>query len=645
MAKTEDLIPVVLAIVLVAVLGSADACLKWRAVLGTVKSFARRLHDSWRSARTCFREKAGGKAHCARSQRRLEFLRVRMLEETREGVRRFLRFRFILPPAVVALAALRAAGSQPETDGFDISSPSPMWCLSLLYMLCFVVAHFGLINYRGSVTVFTLFAQACFAVPFALFGDVRTLPFAAFAMPLTSLTADPVVAGILATLYASVMVGIYPNTKIVLWVIGVITTIVGTACWRREFNVRGVGKLEADQSKRLRRSMDCFLTTSYDALVQLDPELRIMEESMRFSNLAMRGAHHLAGTCFLTFVREEDRDELRNFVANAEAAARSEAPAESMVALTMSVWLPLPDETQVRVQLYHCLDESIESGLSHWLGLREIDRQSQRIPGGGQRAPAGSFRPGGHSSREEPEHGRDVGRQLEEASHHARYKENEEHSSTEAETAAVGAHGFDGFSHRAVSEQSSVSGSSALPRADFLDLCSMTLFLDAASLDDLQILSVQADLRPDGASPSLVSAVGMRDLMVTEDWNRMREWFSESRVRLRNGEDPASFRNVTLSSIGAGVTWVSTEAALTTTSTADHDANIFALTLQAPLAMPMSSSQRRAMRRGAMSMTTAGAPSPRVLGRIDEHKDDDDVAPTSFSGGVGMLNSPGVIAL
>eukprot|EP00929_Paragymnodinium_shiwhaense_P111929 TRINITY_DN8019_c0_g2_i2.p1 TRINITY_DN8019_c0_g2~~TRINITY_DN8019_c0_g2_i2.p1 ORF type:complete len:681 (-),score=70.63 TRINITY_DN8019_c0_g2_i2:808-2742(-) len=644
MAKTEDLIPVVLAIVLVAVLGSADACLKWRAVLGTVKSFARRLHDSWRSARTCFREKAGGKAHCARSQRRLEFLRVRMLEETREGVRRFLRFRFILPPAVVALAALRAAGSQPETDGFDISSPSPMWCLSLLYMLCFVVAQCGLPTGRGGITIFTVLTNVCFVVPFAFFGDVQTVPFGAFAMPFACLTADPVVAGIQAFLYASVMVFLFP-TRIGLWFIAVVVTMFCAHWLRCGFRVQSVAKLAAEQSQRLRRSMDCFLTTSYDALVRLDPELRIMEESRRFSNLVMTGARPLAGTCLLTFVREEDRDDLRLFVARAEAAVRSEAPAESMVASTMSVWLPLPDETQVRVQLYHCLDESIESGLSHWLGLREIDRQSQRIPGGGQRAPAGSFRPGGHSSREEPEHGRDVGRQLEEASHHARYKENEEHSSTEAETAAVGAHGFDGFSHRAVSEQSSVSGSSALPRADFLDLCSMTLFLDAASLDDLQILSVQADLRPDGASPSLVSAVGMRDLMVTEDWNRMREWFSESRVRLRNGEDPASFRNVTLSSIGAGVTWVSTEAALTTTSTADHDANIFALTLQAPLAMPMSSSQRRAMRRGAMSMTTAGAPSPRVLGRIDEHKDDDDVAPTSFSGGVGMLNSPGVIAL
>eukprot|EP00929_Paragymnodinium_shiwhaense_P111930 TRINITY_DN8019_c0_g2_i3.p1 TRINITY_DN8019_c0_g2~~TRINITY_DN8019_c0_g2_i3.p1 ORF type:complete len:661 (-),score=67.00 TRINITY_DN8019_c0_g2_i3:687-2561(-) len=624
MAKTEDLIPVVLAIVLVAVLGSADACLKWRAVLGTVKSFARRLHDSWRSARTCFREKAGGKAHCARSQRRLEFLRVRMLEETREGVRRFLRFRFILPPAVVALAALRAAGSQPETDGFDISSPSPMWCLSLLYMLCFVVAHFGLINYRGSVTVFTLFAQACFAVPFALFGDVRTLPFAAFAMPLTSLTADPVVAGILATLYASVMVGIYPNTKIVLWVIGVITTIVGTACWRREFNVRGVGKLEADQSKRLRRSMDCFLTTSYDALVQLDPELRIMEESMRFSNLAMRGAHHLAGTCFLTFVREEDRDELRNFVANAEAAARSEAPAESMVALTMSVWLPLPDETQVRVQLYHCLDESIECGLSHWIGLREIDRQTQRTPGGGQPAPAG---------------------QSEDASHHVRCGKNDE-GSAKVESAVLGAQGLDGFSHRAVSEQSILSGSSAMPNAtDFMDLCSMTLLLDA-SLDDLQILSVRADLRQAGASPPIVSKVGMRDLMATEDWNRMREWFTESQGRLRDGEDPAPFRNVSLSSMGARVTWISTEAALTTTGTADHDANIFALTLQAPLAMPMSSSQRRAMRRSARSTSKdrVGSPS-RVLGRIDEHKDDDDGAPTNSSDGVGTLNSREVLAL
>eukprot|EP00929_Paragymnodinium_shiwhaense_P111933 TRINITY_DN8019_c0_g2_i6.p1 TRINITY_DN8019_c0_g2~~TRINITY_DN8019_c0_g2_i6.p1 ORF type:complete len:645 (-),score=74.47 TRINITY_DN8019_c0_g2_i6:808-2742(-) len=644
MAKPDDLIPAVLAMVLVVVFASADACLEWKAVMGSVKCFARRLHDTWRSARTCCREKAEGKAHCERLQRRLEFFRVRMLDETREGVRRFIRLRFLLPPAVVALAALPASGSQLEHDGFDISSPAPMWCLALLYTLCFAVARCGL-TYHGSVTVFALLAQLSFVVPFAIFRHEGTEAFAVFVLPLTCLTADPAVAGILATLYASFLVGFYPNTKIVMWLFCVLTTIAGTFACRREFHTRCVSNLEAEQSKRLRRSMDCFLTTSYDALVQLDPELRIMEESMRFSNLAMRGAHHLAGTCFLTFVREEDRDELRNFVANAEAAARSEAPAESMVALTMSVWLPLPDETQVRVQLYHCLDESIESGLSHWLGLREIDRQSQRIPGGGQRAPAGSFRPGGHSSREEPEHGRDVGRQLEEASHHARYKENEEHSSTEAETAAVGAHGFDGFSHRAVSEQSSVSGSSALPRADFLDLCSMTLFLDAASLDDLQILSVQADLRPDGASPSLVSAVGMRDLMVTEDWNRMREWFSESRVRLRNGEDPASFRNVTLSSIGAGVTWVSTEAALTTTSTADHDANIFALTLQAPLAMPMSSSQRRAMRRGAMSMTTAGAPSPRVLGRIDEHKDDDDVAPTSFSGGVGMLNSPGVIAL
>eukprot|EP00929_Paragymnodinium_shiwhaense_P111932 TRINITY_DN8019_c0_g2_i5.p1 TRINITY_DN8019_c0_g2~~TRINITY_DN8019_c0_g2_i5.p1 ORF type:complete len:570 (-),score=62.78 TRINITY_DN8019_c0_g2_i5:31-1740(-) len=569
MAKADDLIPVVLAMVLVIVFASADACLEWKAVMGSVKCFARRLHDTWRSARTCCREKAEGKAHCERLQRRLEFFRVRMLDETREGVRRFIRLRFLLPPAVVALAALPASGSQLEHDGFDISSPAPMWCLALLYTLCFAVARCGL-TYHGSVTVFALLAQLSFVVPFAIFRHEGTEAFAVFVLPLTCLTADPAVAGILATLYASFLVGFYPNTKIVMWLFCVLTTIAGTFACRREFHTRCVSNLEAEQSKRLRRSMDCFLTTSYDALVQLDPELRIMEESMRFSNLAMRGAHHLAGTCFLTFVREEDRDELRNFVANAEAAARSEAPAESMVALTMSVWLPLPDETQVRVQLYHCLDESIECGLSHWIGLREIDRQTQRTPGGGQRAPAGSFRPGGHSAREEPEHGRDVGRQSEEASHHVRCGKFDE-GCAKAESAVVGAQGFDGFSHRGLSEDtlSDTSTTSSMPTSDFLDLCSMTLLLDA-SLDDLQILSVQADLRQAGASPPIVSKVGMRDLMATEDWNRMREWFTESQGRLRDGEDPAPFRNVSLSSMGARVTWISTEAALTTTGTADN---------------------------------------------------------------------------
>eukprot|EP00929_Paragymnodinium_shiwhaense_P111928 TRINITY_DN8019_c0_g2_i14.p1 TRINITY_DN8019_c0_g2~~TRINITY_DN8019_c0_g2_i14.p1 ORF type:complete len:548 (-),score=68.17 TRINITY_DN8019_c0_g2_i14:31-1674(-) len=547
MAKADDLIPVVLAMVLVIVFASADACLEWKAVMGSVKCFARRLHDTWRSARTCCREKAEGKAHCERLQRRLEFFRVRMLDETREGVRRFIRLRFLLPPAVVALAALPASGSQLEHDGFDISSPAPMWCLALLYTLCFAVARCGL-TYHGSVTVFALLAQLSFVVPFAIFRHEGTEAFAVFVLPLTCLTADPAVAGILATLYASFLVGFYPNTKIVMWLFCVLTTIAGTFACRREFHTRCVSNLEAEQSKRLRRSMDCFLTTSYDALVQLDPELRIMEESMRFSNLAMRGAHHLAGTCFLTFVREEDRDELRNFVANAEAAARSEAPAESMVALTMSVWLPLPDETQVRVQLYHCLDESIECGLSHWIGLREIDRQTQRTPGGGQPAPAG---------------------QSEDASHHVRCGKNDE-GSAKVESAVLGAQGLDGFSHRAVSEQSILSGSSAMPNAtDFMDLCSMTLLLDA-SLDDLQILSVRADLRQAGASPPIVSKVGMRDLMATEDWNRMREWFTESQGRLRDGEDPAPFRNVSLSSMGARVTWISTEAALTTTGTADN---------------------------------------------------------------------------
>eukprot|EP00929_Paragymnodinium_shiwhaense_P048874 TRINITY_DN24670_c0_g1_i3.p1 TRINITY_DN24670_c0_g1~~TRINITY_DN24670_c0_g1_i3.p1 ORF type:complete len:308 (-),score=25.26 TRINITY_DN24670_c0_g1_i3:893-1816(-) len=289
MRETAHMILVV-AIALVGVIVLADVCLEWRVVMAAVKSAARLPRDAWRASRTCHRGMAAQEVHCGRSQRRLELLRVCMLDQSQMWAGRLLRLRVILPPFVLALAALRASGSEPEAGAFDLRSSSPMWGLSLLYMLCFVAAHCGLLACRGGVTIFTMGAQICFAAPFLVFGDAGTVGFAALSLPLAILVADPVIAGIEATLVLSVMICIFPEGRIAVWFTGALCITVGAALFRHQIYVIAVAKMESEQSQRLRRSMDCFLTTSYDALVQLDPELRIMEDSMRFSNLVLKCA-------------------------------------------------------------------------------------------------------------------------------------------------------------------------------------------------------------------------------------------------------------------------------------------------------------------------------------------------------------------
>eukprot|EP00929_Paragymnodinium_shiwhaense_P111925 TRINITY_DN8019_c0_g1_i1.p1 TRINITY_DN8019_c0_g1~~TRINITY_DN8019_c0_g1_i1.p1 ORF type:complete len:305 (-),score=30.87 TRINITY_DN8019_c0_g1_i1:363-1277(-) len=55
---------------------------------------------------------------------------------------------------------------------------------------------------------------------------------------------------------------------------------------------------------------------------------------------------------------------------------------------------------------------------------------SEPVRGAGEQRPMSRdpFRPDGYNAREEPEHGRDVGLDLEDASHHVRYSETDEHS-------------------------------------------------------------------------------------------------------------------------------------------------------------------------------------------------------------------------
>eukprot|EP00929_Paragymnodinium_shiwhaense_P031366 TRINITY_DN17587_c0_g2_i1.p1 TRINITY_DN17587_c0_g2~~TRINITY_DN17587_c0_g2_i1.p1 ORF type:complete len:596 (-),score=64.41 TRINITY_DN17587_c0_g2_i1:59-1846(-) len=325
------------------------------------------------------------------------------------------------------------------------------------------------------------------------------------------------------------------------------------------------------QLQGVRGALDAFMTAAYDAVVCLDTHLRIRGAAASLGDfLKLQHLLSLDTVQFLDFVDQGERQILQGFFSQQGSVTKSS------IAATCNLNILLGDGSVVRSQVFHCMDDDLRNGLTHWVALRRLETM---VPAStGTAASVGSA----------------LGPQLQQ--------------------------GLDGASHRTVSEASVSSVSSGRSCADFLDICSMTLRLDA-SQDDLPILSLQADLRQAGACPPIGSSIGLQDLMVTEDWNRLRDWFNESRRRLHGDEDPDILKNVSLGSCVAGVTLISTEAALAPESA--HDADIFTLTLHAPLAMPMSKTQRRAMRKNTMKIAGASS-SPRVLGRIDEDRDDHD---------------------
>eukprot|EP00929_Paragymnodinium_shiwhaense_P011840 TRINITY_DN11816_c0_g1_i6.p1 TRINITY_DN11816_c0_g1~~TRINITY_DN11816_c0_g1_i6.p1 ORF type:complete len:603 (-),score=81.49 TRINITY_DN11816_c0_g1_i6:39-1847(-) len=323
-------------------------------------------------------------------------------------------------------------------------------------------------------------------------------------------------------------------------------------------------EFEHSQLQGVRSALDAFMTAAYDAVVCLDAQLRIRGAVVSladFLKLQHLGTSSLDTVPFLDFVDISERTFLQRFFLEASWTTSS-----STIAATCNANILLSDGSVVRSQVFHYVDDDLRDGLTHWVALRKLETIVA--------APA-------------------------------------MHTAVEPQVQVASS---EQFNHRSLSEASSaVSTSTSLVKgaSSFLDLRSLSLRLDA-SAHDLKILSLQADLTEAGACPPDDSRLGLRDWMAPEDWSRMQEWFNESRDLVSKGNTPDVIRNVSLTASSAGVTLISTEALLGIASEADQEAHVFTITLNAPLAMPMSRMQRRAMKHGTRQA---------VLGRIDEDHD------------------------
>eukprot|EP00929_Paragymnodinium_shiwhaense_P011836 TRINITY_DN11816_c0_g1_i2.p1 TRINITY_DN11816_c0_g1~~TRINITY_DN11816_c0_g1_i2.p1 ORF type:complete len:607 (-),score=96.42 TRINITY_DN11816_c0_g1_i2:180-2000(-) len=324
-------------------------------------------------------------------------------------------------------------------------------------------------------------------------------------------------------------------------------------------------EFEHSQLQGVRSALDAFMTAAYDAVVCLDAQLRIrgavvsLADFLKLQHLAPTGASSLDTVPFLNFVDSSERNLLQDFF------LQSTWTTSSTIATTCNANILLSDGSVVRSQVFHYVDDDLRDGLTHWVALRKLETIVAA--------------PAMHAA---------VGPQVHEAP-------SEE------------------FSHRSLSEASStVSTSASCVKGDssFLDFCSLSLRLHA-SAHDLKILSLQADLTQAGVYPPDDSSIGLRDWMEPEDWSRMQEWFNESRDEVIKGDTPDVMRNVSFTATSAGVNLISTEALLGIASKADQEAQVFTLTLNAPLAMPMSRSQ----------MKGHSTRQPKALERIDEDPD------------------------
>lgn len=123
-------------------------------------------------------------------------------------------------------------------------------------------------------------------------------------------------------------------------------------------------------------TVSSLLSALCDAVVTLDPDLRISNRAVKLANLLQQGCRILEGSPFVGLMVENDQARFRSFLARAPETADScnePAPAQAL-----NVSLRNTNGAGVQVQLFHSHFQDDNNQVSHLLGILEVGEASGR---------------------------------------------------------------------------------------------------------------------------------------------------------------------------------------------------------------------------------------------------------------------------
>eukprot|EP00929_Paragymnodinium_shiwhaense_P029309 TRINITY_DN16821_c0_g1_i2.p1 TRINITY_DN16821_c0_g1~~TRINITY_DN16821_c0_g1_i2.p1 ORF type:complete len:250 (-),score=44.43 TRINITY_DN16821_c0_g1_i2:314-1063(-) len=231
----------------------------------------------------------------------------------------------------------------------------------------------------------------------------------------------------------------------------------------------------------------------------------------------------------------------------------------------------LSDGGMARAQLFHCVDDDLDDGLSHWVALRQLG-PVQPIPAAAHAAGMGIV-------------------------------------------AALAAD-----EQLAAPSRSDSEASSAETTCQYASFASMTLGLDS-SQEDLSVISFQANLAESEMYARGSPKVSIQKSMQPAEWAKFQGWFKESERRLLNNETCDSLPCPSLLLNFFNLAIFAQSASLARLACVEHDAQGFLVKLDEVITVPLSEARRAVRKRGADDKSCASKASAQTLGSIvEEHE-------------------------
>eukprot|EP00929_Paragymnodinium_shiwhaense_P019408 TRINITY_DN13243_c0_g4_i3.p1 TRINITY_DN13243_c0_g4~~TRINITY_DN13243_c0_g4_i3.p1 ORF type:complete len:635 (-),score=72.49 TRINITY_DN13243_c0_g4_i3:284-2188(-) len=345
-----------------------------------------------------------------------------------------------------------------------------------------------------------------------------------------------------------------------------------------------------------RKSLGAFLTAAFDVYFQVDSRLRIVgpvPELSDFLKLQLSAANvngTMDGVPLLNIVSRDEREHLRTFLSRTAEGAS--------IAATTNMNILFGDGTIARSQLFHCVDDDLFEGLTHWVGLRQLGE----TPGNAQSVvPMGvvAVAPTGTPSSTP---------NLATGQIQSLVTKPPPQSQQLDDASSVS------VSHRAPSSTSSSSSSAckSVPSSSRKKPASVTLRFDASE-ESLNVLSFQVDLCPAGAAGAASLTQSIKEGMAPHDWRVMQGWLEDSGPRLVAGGNPSVLPDVLMQLKGLDIVLMAAQASLVLEDCSGHAGRVFAMKLESPNILPMSE-LRAAATKDAKRRYVAG----QALGRVEE---------------------------
>eukprot|EP00929_Paragymnodinium_shiwhaense_P019400 TRINITY_DN13243_c0_g1_i4.p1 TRINITY_DN13243_c0_g1~~TRINITY_DN13243_c0_g1_i4.p1 ORF type:complete len:431 (-),score=61.57 TRINITY_DN13243_c0_g1_i4:511-1803(-) len=326
-----------------------------------------------------------------------------------------------------------------------------------------------------------------------------------------------------------------------------------------------------------RKSLGAFLTAAFDVYFRVDSRLRILgpvPELTDFLKMQLSAANstgNMDGAPLLDIVSRDDRENLRSFLSRTAEGAS--------IAATTNMNIMFGDDTMARSQLFHCVDDDLFDGLTHWVGLRQLGDAPCRVQPNVATGQLSCLVP------KPPLHPQQLDDTL---------------SFSVSQTPPW--------------PPSSSSSSASSSRSSFSVPCkkpaSVTLRFDSTQ-EALNVLSFQVDLSPAGAAGPTSLTQTIKEGMHPHDWRVMQGWLEDTRSRLVAGSSPKMLPDVLMQLRGFDVVLMAAQASL---DLDEESGKVFAMKLESPNILPMSELRAAALKDAKPRYV---AP-PQVLGRVEE---------------------------